>query len=139
MSKSKLTLRFWHLISLILPKVKIGYYVPVSLGCFKCQKYGHLIIARREWDKCANYGEKDPDHLEENCLKEIRCPHCRLSHRVTQDVVTSIKKRKRIIISKSQEECDLSGSNRNRRVLRGRKHFRLCFTDGGSNQLRKQI
>ena len=61
-------------------KVKIGYYlerveqyVPAPLRCFKYQKFGHHREARRGWQTCAKCSEKDPDHAEEDCMKEIRC------------------------------------------------------------------
>ena len=61
-------------------EVKIGYcleiveqYVPASLSCFKCQKFGHHREACRGRQTCSKCGKKDPDHAEEDCLKEIRC------------------------------------------------------------------
>ena len=57
--------------------VKIGYYLagvvqyaPAPLRCFKCQEYGHHREACRGRQTCFKCGEKDPDHLEEDCLKE---------------------------------------------------------------------
>ena len=38
-----------------------------------------------EDDACAKCSEKDPDHLEEDCLKEIRCTNCQ------QDRLTCIR------------------------------------------------
>ena len=68
-------------------EVKIGYclerveqYVPAPLRCFKCQKYGHHRKAcwgRQTYAKC---GEKDPNHVEKDCLKEITFAHCRQDH-----------------------------------------------------------
>ena len=59
-------------------EVKIGLreLSSTSLRCFKCQKYGHHREACRRRQICAKCGEKDPDHLEEDCLKEIRCANC---------------------------------------------------------------
>ena len=45
--------------------------------CFKCQKYGHHREACRGRHTCTKCGEKDPDHVEEDCLKETRCANCR--------------------------------------------------------------
>ena len=44
------------------------------------QKYGHYREACRRWQTCAECDEKDPDHLEEDCLKEIRYANCRQDH-----------------------------------------------------------
>ena len=73
------TLTSWHLISrkwrpaIVL---RVEQYVPAPLWSFKWQKYGHHREAsrgRQTWAKC---GEKDPGHMEEDCLKEIRCANC---------------------------------------------------------------
>ena len=68
-------------------EVKIGYclerveqYVPAPLRCFKCQKFGHHREACIGRQTCSKWGEKDPDHAEEDCLKEIRCAHYQLDH-----------------------------------------------------------
>ena len=70
-------------------EVKIGYclerveqYVTVALRCFKCQKFGHHREACRGRQTCSKCGEKDPDHGEEDCLKEIRCANCQQDHPV---------------------------------------------------------
>ena len=70
-------------------EVKIGYciegveqYVPVPLRCFKCQKFGHHREVCRGRQTCAKCGEKDPDHAEEDCMKEIRCENCQQDHPV---------------------------------------------------------
>ena len=68
-------------------EVKIGYclerveqYVSAPLRCFKCQKYGHHREACRERQTCAKCAEKEPDLLEEDCLKEISCANRRRNH-----------------------------------------------------------
>ena len=60
-------------------EVKIGYCLEswVVRTSFKCQKYGHYREACRGQQTC---GEKDPDDVEEDCLKEIRCANCRQDH-----------------------------------------------------------
>ena len=85
-------------------KVKISYYlekveqyISASLRCFKCQKYGHYREACRErqiWAKC---GEKDPDHMEEDCLKKIRCAKCRQDHPAYLRSCDVYKKEKEIL------------------------------------------
>ena len=64
-------------------EVNIGYcierveqYVPAPLRCLKCQKFGHHREACRGRQTCAKCSEKDPDHAEEDCLKEIQCADC---------------------------------------------------------------
>ena len=70
-------------------EVKINYclervemYVPTLLRCFKCQKYGHHMKACRGQQTCAKCGEKDLDHMAEDCLKEIKCSNCQQVHPV---------------------------------------------------------
>ena len=56
---------------------RIEQYVPAPLRCFKCQTFGHHRKASRQRRQtCAKCGEKDPDHAEEDCMKEIRCANC---------------------------------------------------------------
>ena len=85
-------------------EVKIGYcleeveqYVPAPLRCFKCQKYGHHRGAYRGRHTCAKCGKKDPDHVEEDCLKEIRCANCRQDHPAYARSCNVYKKEKEIL------------------------------------------
>ena len=68
-------------------EVKIGYclerieqYIPAPLSCFKCQKYGHYREACRGQQTCAKCSEKNPDHVEEDCSKEISYANCLQDH-----------------------------------------------------------
>ena len=78
-NKSRPTSRSWHLINLILLKrwrlaiVLRGLNnVPISLRCFKCQKYGHHKEPCRGRLTCAKCSEKDLDHMEErNQMSEL--------------------------------------------------------------------
>ena len=63
-------------------EVKIDYclervemYVPTLLRCFKCQ-----MKACRGQQTYAKCGEKDLNHIAEDCLKEIRCSNCQQGH-----------------------------------------------------------
>ena len=83
---------------------KIGYclarveqYVSAPLSCFKCQKFGHHREACRGRQTCAKCGEKDPDHAEEDCLKEIRCANCEQDHPAYVRTCTVYQKEKEII------------------------------------------
>ena len=85
-------------------EVKIGYclerveqYVPPPLRCFKCQKFGHHREACRGRQTCSKCGEKDPDHAEEDCLKEIRCANCQQDHPAYVRTCTVYQKEKEII------------------------------------------
>ena len=85
-------------------EMKIGYclkrveqYIPAPLKCFKCQKYGHHREACRGRQTCAKCGEKDPDYMEEDCLKEITCANCRQDHPVYARSCVVYKKEKEII------------------------------------------
>ena len=59
---------------------RVELYVRAPLRCFKCQKYGHHRETCRGRQTCAKCGEKDQDHVEEDCLKEISCANCRQDH-----------------------------------------------------------
>ena len=85
-------------------KVKIGFcnerveqYVPVLLRCFKYQKPGHHRKACGRWQTCVKCGEKDPDHVEEDCLKEIDVQTAGKIIRLTQGLAMFTKKEKEII------------------------------------------
>ena len=71
----------------ISKEVKIGFcvervekYVPAPFRCFKYQKYGHHRKACKERLTYAKCSEKNPDHMEEDCLKETWCENCRQNH-----------------------------------------------------------
>ena len=85
-----------------LNEVKIGYclerveqYVPAPLRCFKWKKYGHHREACRGRQTCAKCGEKDPDNVVEDCLKEIICANCRQDHPAYTRSCVAYKKKKK--------------------------------------------
>ena len=84
--------------------MKIGYclgrveqYVPTPLRFFKCPKFGHHKEACCVRQTCSKCGEKDPDHAEEHCLKEIRCANCQQDHPAYARTCTVYQKEKEII------------------------------------------
>ena len=127
----------------ILKEVNIGYcverveqYVPAPLRCFKCQKYGHHREACRGWHTCAKCGEMEPDHMEEDCLKEMRCVNCRQNHLAYARFCEAYKKRKRDTWNETQEDYVFPGSKENSRYLHRQNHLCLCCTEGEYNQSR---
>ena len=76
---------------------RVEQYVPVPQRCFKCQKYVHHREASRGRQTCSKCGEKDPDHVVEDCLKEIRCPNCRQDHTAYARSCNVYKKEKEIL------------------------------------------
>ena len=85
-------------------EVKISYclgrieqYVPAPLRCFRCQKFGHHRGACRGRQTCSKCDEKDPDHAEEDCLKEIRYTNCQQDHPAYARTCTVYQKEKEII------------------------------------------
>ena len=76
---------------------RVEQYVPTPLRCFKCQKFGHHREACRGRQTCSKCGEKDPDHAEEDCLKEIRCANCQQDHPAYARTCTVYQKEKEII------------------------------------------
>ena len=100
-------------------EVKIGYclerveqYVPASLRCFKCQKFGHHRETCRGRQTCSKCGEKDPDHAEEDCLKEIRCANCQLDHPAYARTCTVYQKEKDIIEVKHERNVSFLEARR---------------------------
>ena len=90
--------------------VKIGYclerveqYVPAPLRCFKCQKFGHHRKACRGRQTCSKCGEKDLDHAEEDCLKKFDVQTANKIIRLTQELVLSTKKKKKLLRSNTRE------------------------------------
>ena len=84
-------------------EVKIGHclerveqYVPAPWRCFKCQKFGHHREACRGRQTCSKCSEKDPDHAEEDCLKETRCANCQQDHSAYARTCTVYQKEKEI-------------------------------------------
>ena len=106
---------------------RVEQYVPALLRCFKCQKFGHHREASRGRQTCSKCGEKDPDHAEEDCLKEITCANCQQDHPAYARTCIVYQKEEEI----TQEECFLPGSLENCRELYGRKQLRLRCTEGG--------
>ena len=70
-----------------IPKeIRIGFtierveqYIPTPLRCFKCQKFGHHKEICRGRQVCGKCGERDPDHMENEC-NSIKCANCHEEH-----------------------------------------------------------
>ena len=60
-------------------------------------KLGHHREACRRRQTCAKCGEKDPDHAEEDCIKEIQCENCQKYHSAYARTCTVYQKEKEII------------------------------------------
>ena len=94
------------------PKVvKIGYcferveqYVPAPLRYFKCQKFGHHWEACRRRQIFAKCSEKDLDHAEKDCLKEIQCANGRQDHPAYARTCAVYQKEKEIIELKHKRD-----------------------------------
>ena len=92
--------------------LRIEQYVPAPLRCFKCQKFGHHREACRGRQTCSKCGKKDPDHAEEDCLKETRCANCQLDHPVYARTCTVYQKEKEIIEVKHKRNVSFLGARR---------------------------
>ena len=111
-------------------EVKIGYcfervelYVPVPLRCFKFQKYGHHREACRGRQTCAKFGEKDPDHVEEDCMKEIACANCRQDHPAYARSCAVYQKEKEIIEVKPKRNLSFLEARRIVRSYMGESSY----------------
>jgi len=54
-------------------RVKVNRYIPNTLRCFKCQKFGHSSRLCRNEAVCHRCGGK---HTEENCNNAAKCINC---------------------------------------------------------------
>ena len=128
-------------------EVKISYclerveqYIPVSLRCFKCQKYGHHKKACRGRQTCAKCGEKDLDYMEEDCLKEIRCANCRQDHLVYTRSCDVYKKLKGNTWEETQEKYVLLEARKIVGTYMGENSYTsVAWRGGGYNQSKQQI
>ena len=75
----------------------VEQYVLAPLRYFKCKKYGHHKEVCSGQEICAKCDEKDPDPLEKDCLKEIRCSNCWQDHPVYSRSCDIYKKEKEIL------------------------------------------
>ena len=55
---------------------KVEQDIPALLRCFRCQKYGLRKESCRGYLTYRRCGQKDPTHMEEDCLNEIKCLNC---------------------------------------------------------------
>ena len=76
---------------------RVEQYIPAPLRYFKWQKYGHHKEACRRRQTCVKCGEKDPGHVEEDCLKEIKCANCQQDQTAYARSCAVYKKEKEII------------------------------------------
>ena len=90
----------------ITKEIRIGYtierveqYIPASLRCFKCQKFGHHKEICRGCQVCGKCGEHDPDHMENEC-KSIKCANCHEEHPAFSRTCAIYKKEKKVMFIK---------------------------------------
>ena len=121
-------------ISYCLERVEKDIVTP--LWCFKCQKYGHQREACSGQQTCAKCSEKDSDHFEEDCLKQIGCVNCWQDHLAYVRSCDVNKKRKGNTWGEAEEKCVFSGNKENCRNIHERKQLHVCCTEGGFNQSR---
>ena len=87
-----------------------------------------------EDERRAEFGEKDPDHMEKDCLKEIIISNYWQDYPAYSRSCDIYRKEKKVL--EAQEAYKLPGSKENSRVQHSRKHLRLDCTEGESNQSR---
>ena len=111
-------------------EVKTGYclervqqYVPAPLRCFKCHKFGHHREACRGRQTCAKCFEKNPDHAEEDCLKEIRCANCQQDHTAYARTCTVYQKGKENIEVKHKRNVSFLEAWRIVRIYMGESSY----------------
>ena len=78
---------------------RVKQYIQAPLRCFKCQKFGlyrEICRGRKVCEKC---GERDPDHMENEC-KNIKCANCHEEHPAFSRSCAIYKKEKAIMFIK---------------------------------------
>ena len=65
--------------------------------------------------------------MEEDCLKETRCPNCWQDHLAYSRSCDIYKKDKEILEVKQKKEYNLPESKENSRVIHGRKHISFAW------------
>ena len=69
-----------------LPKyIRVGYYrvavsqfIPNTIRCYKCQKFGHTKLNCRKNEVCNKCGKDHTDSQE--CTNEVKCVNCQGNH-----------------------------------------------------------
>ena len=79
---------------------------------------------------CAKCSEKGPDHMEEDCLKEIQCANCRQDHLAYTRFCVVYKKEKEIIEVKRQRNVSFLEARRIVGSYKGESSYASC-TEGG--------
>ena len=59
---------------------RVEKYIPVFLKCFKCQNYGHHKKSCRRCLTYGRFGQKEPNHMEEDCPNETKYSNCKKNH-----------------------------------------------------------
>ena len=98
-----------------IPKeIRIGYtverveqYIPSPLRCFKCEKFGHHKEICRGRQVCGKCGERDPDHMENEC-KSIKCANCHEEHPAFSRSSAIYKKEEEIMFIKHTKNIPFS-------------------------------
>ena len=103
-NESRPTLASWYLISPILPRRWRSAIVLRELISMSQRPRGALnaknmdtVGKHVEDDTCLKCSENDLDHLEEDCLKEIRCTNCQQDHPTYTRSCDVYKKEKEIL------------------------------------------
>ena len=120
-------------ISYCLKRVK--QYVPAPPSFFKCQKYEHRREDCRGRQTCAKCSEKDPDHLEEDSMKQFRYANCRQDHPAYIRSCDVYKKENEILEVKHKRNVSFLEAWK----IVGRKQLFLFCMEGRYNQWRQQI
>ena len=76
--------------------IKVSPYIPNSLRCYNCQKFGHHETKCLKSPVCKKCGESGSDHIELSCDNPIKCANCQDNHHADfRDCLVWKKKRNR--------------------------------------------
>ena len=82
--------------------IPVTQYVPNSISCYKCHRFGHVTGQCKHSETCASCSETG--HKDDTCTKEYKCINCGEKH-VSYNTMCSYYKREfdiqRIRVSKN--------------------------------------
>ena len=92
-------------------KIKVGYtmerveqYIPNTLRCYKCQKYGHHEDNCRWREVCGKCGQQNPDRHINDCQFPCKCANCGGDHPVYARSCESWRQEKEVLTVKHQND-----------------------------------
>ena len=91
----------------------VEQYIPASVKCIKCQRYGHHRESCRGPQTCGMCCEKDPSYMEEDCSNEAKYPNCWQNHPAFSKSCGTYKREKKIMEIKYKKNVSFLEARKN--------------------------